>query len=213
MLKIQKFVTNMITENCYVVSDETREAVIIDCGAEDAEHEAMIARYIEGEQLRPVRHICTHAHFDHIFGCGFVEEHYHIAPECHTADASLYNDMDQQCLAFLGAHNRHRMPALGHLLSEGEEICFGNHSFQVIHTPGHTPGGVCFYCAQEKALFSGDSLFCMSIGRTDFPGGNFEDLRSSLKQKIMTLPADVTVYPGHGDATTIGYERDNNPYM
>lgn len=213
MLNIKRFLTNMIAENCYVVSDDTREAVIIDCGAEDPEHEAMIARYIEAEQLHPVRQIYTHAHFDHIFGCGFVEEHYHIAPECHAADAPLYNNMDGQCVMFLGTHNRHRMPALGGLLSEGDEIRFGNHSLQVICTPGHTPGGVCFYCASEKVLFSGDSLFSMSIGRTDFPGGNFEALRSSLKQKIMTLPEDVKVYPGHGGTTTIGYEKDNNPYM
>lgn len=213
MLKIKRFVTNMVAENCYIVSDETREAIIIDCGADDESHETMISQYIEEEQLHPVHQIYTHAHFDHIFGCGFVEEHYHIAPECHSADAPLYNNMDGQCQMFLGSHNRHRMPALGNLLNEGDQICFGTHSFQVIYTPGHTPGGVCFYSAHEKVLFSGDSLFNMSIGRTDFPGGNFEALRSSLKEKIMTLPEDVKVYPGHGGTTSIGYERDNNPYM
>ena len=114
---------------------------------------------------------------------------------------------------FLGTANRHPMPALGRLLNEGNEITFGSHTLQVIHTPGHTPGGICFYCAEEKVLFSGDSLFCMSIGRTDFPGGNYEQLVSSLRNKIMTLPADVKVYSGHGEATSIGFERENNPYF
>lgn len=213
MLRIKRFVTNMVAENCYIISDESGEAVIIDCGAYDQGHEAAIADYISERQLKPVRQIYTHAHFDHIFGCGFLEEHYHIAPECHEADAPLYNNMDGQCKMFLGSANLHRMPALGGLLKEGDTVCFGTHALQVLHTPGHTPGGICFYEAQEKVLFSGDSLFSMSIGRTDFPGGNYEELVANLRKKILSLPDDVKVYPGHGGTTTVGDERNNNPYL
>lgn len=213
MLKVKRIVTNMVAENCYIVSDETREAVIIDCGAYDATNEQAIASYIEEEKLHPVHQIYTHTHFDHIFGCGFIANRYEVLPECHPADAALYNNMDGQCQMFLGSANRHPMPELGRLLNEGDEVTFGSHTLQVIHTPGHTPGGICFYCAEEKVLFSGDSLFCMSIGRTDFPGGNYEQLVSSLRNKIMTLPADVKVYSGHGEPTSIGFERENNPYF
>ena len=99
------------------------------------------------------------------------------------------------------------------MLNEGDSIEFGTHQFSVIHTPGHTPGGVCFYCSEEKVIFTGDSLFQMSIGRTDFPGGNYRELIESLDTKIMTLPEDVQVYPGHGNPTTIGFEKQHNPYL
>ncbi len=213
MLNIKRIITNMVEENCYVVSDETKEAVLIDCGAYSARNESEIASYISSENLVPVHQIYTHTHFDHIFGCGFVARNYKINPECHAADASLYQNMDAQCRSFLGMPNQHEMPPLQRLLQEGDTVCFGNHSLRVIHTPGHTPGGICFYCEEEKVLFSGDSLFCMSIGRTDFPGGNHADLIKSLSEKVLTLPTDVKVYPGHGDNTTIGFEKENNPYF
>lgn len=213
MLTIQRFENNAVCENCYIVSDETREAVIIDCGAYTQHEEQLISQYIENNHLKITHLLCTHAHFDHIFGNSFITQTYQVAPECHPADEQLHMGLADQMRMFMGQNYTKEVPKLGNFLKEGEQISFGNHKFTVIHTPGHTPGGVCFYCREEKVIFTGDSLFQMSIGRTDFPGGSYHDLIESLTKKIMILPDDVTVYPGHGDQTTIGHEKHGNPYL
>lgn len=204
---------NMVVENCYIISDESKEAIIIDCGAYGPKNEALISEYIEKENLVPVHQIYTHAHFDHVFGCNFISENYHILPECHEADVALYMNMKEQHRMFLGSDDDVRMPPLGRILTEGDKISFGTHTLEVIHIPGHTPGGVCFYEQKEQVLFTGDSLFQMSIGRTDFPGGSYAALTDSLKKKITVLPDNVKVYPGHGPTTTVGFEKENNPYL
>ena len=213
-MKITPFPVNPLSVNCYVVSDETREAVIIDCGAYYPEEQAAIADYIAKQELRPVAHLLTHAHFDHLFGAGFIYERYGLAARCHPADQALFNDIDGQMCGILGGHalECHTGPA-GEPLTEDTVIRFGNHQLTVIHSPGHTPGGVCFYCAEEKVLFSGDSLFQLSIGRTDFPGGNHWDLIKALHRLLSELPPETAVYPGHGPATTLAAESAHNPYL
>lgn len=213
MLTIKTLVMNMICENCYVVSDETREAVVIDCGAYSSRDEQQLASYIEKEGLQVKHHLCTHAHFDHTFGCGFMQRTYGTLPEFHGADEPLYRQMPEQTVAFLGRRYEGEMPADFHLLNEQEDISFGNHHLTIIHTPGHTPGGISFYCKEEGVLFSGDSLFHLSIGRTDLPGGNQCALIKSLTEKLLSLPPETVVYPGHGESTTIGTERNGNPYL
>lgn len=213
MITVKRFENNAVFENCYIVSDETNEAVIIDCGAYSEHEEEQISQYIRKNNLKIVHLLCTHAHFDHIFGNAFICKNYQVNPECHPADRNLHEGLPEQIRMFLGQSYTKEVPLLGKELKEGAQIHFGMHQLTVIHTPGHTPGGVCFYCAEEKVIFTGDSLFQMSIGRTDFPGGNYRDLMDSLNQKIMTLPEDVKVYPGHGESTTIGFEKRNNPYL
>ncbi len=213
MLTIKTLVMNMICENCYIVNDESHEAVIIDCGAYSPQDKQLVTTYIERAQLQVKHHLCTHTHFDHTFGCSFIAQEYGIAPEFHSADAPLYHTMKEQTINFLGIPYEDDMPCAIRLLENGEEISFGTHRLKVIHTPGHTPGGVSFYCEEEKILFSGDSLFHLSIGRTDLPGGNHNALIKSLTEKILTLPSDTKVYPGHGEPTTIDTERNCNPYL
>ncbi len=203
----------MLSENCYVVSDESHECAIIDCGAYYREEQEAISRYIESHQLRPVRLLCTHAHFDHCFGNGFVYERYGLQPQVHADDAFLMDKMVAQTADIMGTTLPVDVPPYQTFLPALPPVTFGNHSLQIIHTPGHTPGGVSFYCKEEQAVFTGDTLFRMSIGRTDFEGGSYEQMRHSLSCVLALLPPQTRVYPGHGPESLIGEELRYNPYM
>ena len=213
MLHIEKFTVNMIQENCYIVNDETLDAVIIDDGAFYPEEKQAIEQYIEQNHLRPVHLLNTHAHFDHVLGNRAIYDKYGLLTELHEADAYLLDSLHTQVREMMGWEMEEVQIPAGKFLTEQDEITFGSHKLRVIATPGHTPGGICFYCEQEQVLFSGDSLFQYSIGRTDFPGGNLMSLISSLKQKVLTLPDDTQVLSGHGPATTVGQEKSANLYL
>ena len=157
--------------------------------------------------------LCTHGHFDHIFGVDTLFEEFGIRPRLHAADHRLYDGMKQQVQAFFGASYDRNMPSLDDDLSDGELITLGNTQLKVLHTPGHSPGCVVFYCESEKILFAGDTLFRMSVGRTDLEGGSWQQLLHSLHHVLAPLPADVKVFTGHGPATTIGDEVRMNPYF
>lgn len=214
MINIQRFIVNMIQENCYVVNDETNEGVIIDCGAFYLEEKEAIKKYIEDKHLTIKHLLDTHLHFDHVLGNEYLFKTFGLEPEASDEDLPLYENIEKQLSDFIGLQNYSiQLPPLKKCLEEGDTVSFGTHTFHVIATPGHTPGGLEFYDKEEKILFSGDSLFRGSIGRTDFPGGNYNALISSLKEKILTLPEDVKVFPGHSLSTTIGHERNTNPYF
>ncbi len=213
MITVKKFVCNPLQENTYVVSDDSRECVVIDCGAFFDDERKAIVSYINTQQLKPVRLLCTHGHFDHIFGCDTIFDAYGLQPEVHSDDAYLTDDVNAQVKQMLGADLQLQMPAIGHYLTDGEVIAFGRHQLKVLHTPGHTPGGVVFYCEQERTAFSGDTLFRMSIGRTDFEKGSYEQIIDSLHNVIAKLPADTTVYTGHGPLTVVGEEVAMSPYF
>ena len=213
MITVKKFVCNPLQENTYVVSDDSRECVVIDCGAFFDDERKAIVSYINTQQLKPVRLLCTHGHFDHIFGCDTIFDAFGLQPEVHSEDAYLTDDLNAQVKQMLGADLQLQMPAIGHYLADGEVIAFGHHQLKVLHTPGHTPGGVVFYCEQERTAFSGDTLFRMSIGRTDFEKGSYEQIIDSLHNVIAKLPADTTVYTGHGPLTVVGEEVAMSPYF
>ena len=212
MIKIKTFVCNMLQENCYVMSDETNEAVIIDCGAFYPEEQQAIADYIEREQLTPVRLIATHGHFDHNFGNSFVWHRYGLKPEVTAEDLPLM-DIRRQMRSMMGMDYEIEQAPTGRLLNTKDDVTFGSHSLRVLPTPGHSRGSVTLYCEAEHVAFTGDTLFRMSIGRTDFEGGSWSEMCNSLKQVLAALPADTKVYPGHGPLTTIGEEVQYNPYM
>lgn len=214
MLNIKIFPVNMLQENCYIVSDETKECVIIDCGAQYTQEQKAIMQYISSNELKPVHLLNTHLHFDHVWGNPFLAQTYQLQTEASIHDKFLYDDMSAQFRMFMGMDFKNDFPChIARSLDEGDTVTFGTHTFQVIATPGHTPGGICFYCAEENAIFCGDSLFRFSIGRTDLPGSNGQALIQSLSQKVLTLPAQTVAYPGHGPSTTIGEEQINNPYL
>ena len=213
MLNVQLFIVNMIRENCYVVSDETNEAVIIDCGAIFPEECDCIKKYVAEKHLSLKHSLCTHGHFDHIFGTKFIYDTYGLKLELSVADIKLYNNCGEQLRLFLGEELEIETPPHGDFIGENSVIKFGSHAFTVLPTPGHTPGGISFYCEKENVVFTGDSIFRHSIGRTDFPYGDEELLLCKLCENIMTLPEDTKILPGHGHSTSVGEEKRENPFF
>ena len=213
MIKIEKFKNNILAENCYVMSDETNECVIIDCGAYEDFEVKDITDYIAQNNLQPVHLLATHGHIDHNFGNGAMFKAYGLKVEVHLKDQPLMDNMSQQEQLIFGQQVlKEPLPTVGRYFTEKDVITFGNHSITIIETPGHTPGGVFFYLKDEKVAFSGDTLFKGSIGRTDLPGGSMFGIIQSLRM-ICQMPDEVHVYPGHGEDTTIGYECQTNMYL
>lgn len=213
MLKIQRFVFNMFAENTYVISDETKECIFLDCGAFYTEERAAVRRYIETENLKPTHLICTHGHLDHVLGNGFLYQEYGLKAEVHADDEMLIKNLRQQAFDMVGMNYTEPLAPIGKYLRATDILSFGNHQMEIIHTPGHTPGGVVFFCKEEKVAFTGDTLFNMSVGRTDFPGGSWVQLMQSLKTLTEHLPKDTTLLTGHGSQTTMEYECQWNPYL
>ena len=211
MIKVQRFVCNMLQENCYVVSDDSREAVVIDCGAYyEAERQAII-KYIDDNRLALRHLLCTHAHFDHCFGNATLWRRYDIKPCLPKGDEAMA-DLDRQMRTMMGAGYTEEQAPVGLFYDNNTTFDFGTHRLTVLSTPGHSAGSSCFYCAEENTLFTGDTLFCQSIGRTDFEGGSWTAMQQSLKL-LATFPADTRVLTGHGPETTIGRELQTNPYL
>ena len=213
MITVKRFTCNVLAENCYVVSDESHEAVIIDCGVMYQEEGIAITQYIRDNGLHPVHLLCTHGHFDHCMGNGLIYREFGLKPEAHTGDQFLMETMQQQTTDILGVALPMEVPPVGRYLTDNDTITFGSHTLRILHTPGLTPGGVTYYCKEEGIAFSGDTLFRMSIGRTDFDGGSYEQIVHSLREVLAVLPPDTKVYPGHGPETTIADEIRYNPYM
>lgn len=203
----------MFQENCYVVSDETQECVIVDCGAFYPEERAAISNYIRDHKLQPKHLIATHAHIDHNFGNNTIEDDFKLKPEVHGSDEMLMLNLPAQAQAFIGLKYTERVAPVGKFFDENDTIAFGTHKFSIIHTPGHTPGSVVFHCAEEGVAFTGDTLFRLSIGRTDFEFGNHADIQESLHRLATVLPPKTTILPGHGEQTTMEYEMKYNPYV
>lgn len=212
MLNIKRFVVNMLQENCYVVSDETRECVIIDCGAQYQEERGAISHYIKEENLKPVHLLATHGHLDHNWGNHALYEEFGLKVEARAEDAFLIEHLGKQASDLFGFQLNEKEAPIGHYFTNDEQIHFGSHTLTILHTPGHTPGGCTYYCEAEKVAFTGDTLFRMSIGRTDFEGGSWQAMKESL-QMLAKLPVDTTLLSGHGPQSTIADERQYNPYL
>lgn len=212
MLNIKRFEVNPLQENCYIVSDETKECMIVDCGALYHTEQQAIVNYILENGLKPVLSVLTHAHFDHIFGIRYIYDRYALKPILCKKDEELYSTFKTQVKNFLQADTETEMPPIGGFVKDGDVLKFGSHEFRVLETPGHTRGGVFYYNEKEKVAFSGDTLFKGSIGRTDFPCGSMFQIIQSLRM-ITQLPDDVRICTGHGPETTIGMELASNPYL
>lgn len=210
-MTIKVFTFNPFMENTYLLYDETNEAVIIDAGCLSEIERSVLKQYIEENGLTLKRLLNTHLHLDHQFGNKFVSETYNIAPEANQLDEFLIDTYPIQTAAF-GFNNAGEAQPLGRYIEDGEKIKFGNTELQAIHVPGHSPGSLAFYNEKEGILFSGDVLFLESIGRTDLMGGDHATLINSITERLFILPDKTVVYPGHGDVTTIGYEKQYNPH-
>lgn len=212
MIKIQKFVCNMFQENCYVVSDDSLQCVIIDCGALYPEEQQAIVAYINEAHLTPVHLLSTHGHFDHNCGNHIIHQHYGLGPQVSAQDQQLITHLDQQAQSLANVPFDAPIAPVSSFITDGQVISFGHHQLEVMATPGHTRGSVCFLCRDENIMFSGDTLFRHSIGRTDLQGGSMLQIIQSLRM-MAQLPDNIQVLPGHGPATSIGEELAHNPYM
>jgi len=211
MIQIKKFEFNLICENTYILYDETKEAVIIDCGAYYPEEKTLLKDFISQNQLSLKHLLNTHLHLDHCFGNKFIYDTYGIAPEYHRMEEQM-PDLQKQAAAF-GMKVEDGDLKAAKYLEDGDIISFGNTELKAILIPGHSPGSLCFYSENDGVLFSGDVLFEGSVGRSDLWGGNHRQLISGIKDKLLTLPKDTVVYSGHGPETTIKEEKLNNPFL
>ena len=202
---------NPFQENTYLLHDETKECVVVDPGCYDKREQEELKKYIADKGLKVVRLLNTHCHIDHVLGNKFVADTYGVELEIHPEDEQTLRSVPAYAPVYGFPMYAEQLPA--RYLKEGENVTFGNTELEVIFTPGHAPGHVVFYHKEDKTVIGGDVLFQGSIGRTDLPGGDFDTLIQSIKSKLFTLPDDVTVYPGHGPETTIGYEKKYNPFL
>ena len=212
MINVQVFTCNMLQENCFVVSDETKECAIIDCGAFYQEERDMIFDYIKKNQLKPKHLLATHGHLDHNFGNSYMQKEFGLNPKVHHKDKFLMESIKQQAQLLLGLDLTEEQPKDIDYLTKDDIIEFGNQRFTIIETPGHTPGSVFFYNKKEHIAFSGDTIFKRSIGRTDLEGGSMFQMIQTLRF-VSQLPDKTILYPGHGESTTIGDELSSNPYI
>ncbi len=211
MAEVAVFTFNPFQENTYLVIDENKECVIFDPGCYTDMERSQLAGFIAEGGLKPVRLINTHCHLDHIFGNAFVSEKYNLGLEMHEGELLVLNFAPQTAMMY--AIPMENSPQPTRFIEEGEVISFGSTQLRAILTPGHSPASLSFFCESDNFAIVGDVLFKDSIGRTDLPGGNFDTLTASIKEKLFPLGDDVRVYPGHGPATTIGEEKLSNPFL
>ena len=208
--KIMIFDSNDMGQNVYLYYDEkSGEGVLIDAGCSLADCDAF-AKFTAENNIKIKAILLTHGHYDHITAADKLKNLTN-APIC---ACEMETQMLENPSLNLSIHmGMNLQVSAERLFNEGDVFSFGGISLKVLHTPGHTPGGVCYYDEENGNLFSGDTLFCESIGRTDFPLGNHRDLIKNIKEKLLSLPTDTKVYPGHGASTTISHEKQHNPFL
>jgi glyoxylase-like metal-dependent hydrolase (beta-lactamase superfamily II) len=211
MLHVKVFLFSPIQENTYIVYNDENQCMVIDPGCYHENEREMLARYIESNQLKPVMLVNTHCHLDHVFGNKFVAETYGLVPYIHPDEQAMLDYAPTSGLIwnlpFDGWQGevRHLVP--------GNKLTLGTDTMDILLTPGHSPGSLSFYAPAEGFVIAGDVLFRESVGRTDLPGGNAGILSASIREKLYTLPDETRVLPGHGRETTIGWEKEHNPFV
>ena len=209
-MEIKRVVFNPFRENTYLVWDDTKECIVVDAGNMNEGENRILAEMISSRDLKPVMAVNTHGHFDHLGGAMWLKEQYGVAFACSSKDQFLIDSVSGGMVYGIKCND---VPAIDVDLDAVTEVKFGNSTLKVIKTPGHTPGHVVLFGQEDKALFTGDTLFRESIGRTDLPGGDYSWIMKSIIEEILPLGDDVTIYPGHEDASTIGHESLYNPFV
>lgn len=206
-LRVEQYVVGMVQTNCYfAINDDTKEVIVIDPGASAKE----LAKKVKEEQLKPIAILLTHGHFDHATGAEELSKLLQIEIYAQEAEKETLENPE---LNLSGWEGTQRIFHADHYLKDEQELDLAGFHIRVLHTPGHTVGGCCYYFPYQNAVFSGDTLFCTSVGRTDFPKGSASAIVRSIKEKLMPLPDETTVYTGHNELTSIGTERMYNPYL
>ena len=212
MITVKTLTFNAYSENTYILFDETKECVIIDPGMYEGYEQNELVSFIKDNGLKPVLLLNTHCHLDHVFGNKFIDDTYGLKPQFHEGELPVLNAVPGYAPS-MGFTQYQVSPLPERYLTDQDTITFGNSLLSIIFAPGHSPAHLCFYSAADHTLIGGDVLFQGSIGRTDLPGGNHQQLIQNISQKLFVLPNETTVYPGHGPATTIGYEKQHNPFF
>lgn len=211
MIKLKQFVFNELGVNTYVLYDDSKKCIIVDPGCNTIHHQNKLSTFIEEKQLIPVYIINTHGHFDHVFGNAWAKSTYQCPILMHRDDLHMIEHIDK--FAGIFGFEVESSPVPDGFLYDGQRLEFGESSLLVIHVPGHSPGSICLYSEPDHMLISGDVLFNGGIGRTDLPAGNYRLLMTGIHRKLMVLPPETTVWPGHGPRTTIKHEHDTNPFL
>ncbi len=211
MANIQSFTNNPYQENTYILYDESGECAIIDPGMETAAEQNVVVNFIRDNNLKPVLLLNTHCHVDHVLGNKFIFDQYGLKPQFNKGELELLEAVIAYAPAMGIRYEPSPIPDV--YLPETGSVHFGNTELHLIFAPGHSPAHLCFYDKDANLLVGGDVLFRNSIGRTDLPGGSFTQLVDNIEQKLFRLPDDCTVYPGHGPETTIGFEKQTNPFL
>lgn len=205
--EVLRYIVGPVCTNCYLlVNHKTGELLVVDPG----DQAQLIEKQIEKTGAKPVAILLTHGHFDHAGAAEALADKYQISIYAHEAERETLEDPGLNLCGMIGEHKVYHADIF---VKDEEVLNLAGFSIRVFLTPGHTIGGCCYYIADEKILFSGDTLFQESVGRTDFPRGSASDLIRAIREKLMPLPDDVTVYTGHDESTLIGYERMRNPYL
>lgn len=206
-IEIKSFTLGMVSTNCYIVANKaTKEALIVD----PADEGYRISNALAQNGWTPVAVLLTHGHFDHIMAVDELRDKYHLPVYAHVDEEDVLRQTSLNMSTMIGQRYITKADVY---VRDGEELTLAGLKIIVYHTPGHTKGSVCYYLPDEKVLLSGDTLFHCSIGRTDFPTGSTLQLIASVKEKLFVLPDDVKVYPGHESITSIGYEKQYNPFF
>ena len=211
MLQISSFTFNPFQENTYIIHNEENECWIVDPGMYDQSEKNFLADYIKRKNWTPRFIINTHCHLDHIFGAKYLIDEFNIGFKINKLELEILNNAKNSAALF--GLNFNDIPTPTELIDQNSELNLGNNRINVFHTPGHSPGSISFYSKDSNWVLSGDTLFQNSIGRTDLPGGHHETLLKSIKEKLFSLPEETIVYSGHGPKTTIGHEKNNNPFF
>jgi len=211
MLSVKCFTFNPVQENTYVVFNEKDACCIIDPGCYFGNERRSLEEFIDEEQLSPKFLLNTHCHLDHVFGNKFVHDRYSLTLHLHEKEKEVLDYAPTSGLQWNMPFENYRGNLI--FLNEGDSIFIGDDEMKVLFTPGHSPGSICYYCEKQDFIIGGDVLFRLSIGRTDLPGGDFKTLLQSINEKLFVLPDKTIVYPGHGEPTTIGFEKKNNPFL
>ncbi len=211
MLTVKRFIFNPIQENTYVVYNGKDACAIIDPGCYFPEEKHTLSSWLKKNELHPNLLLNTHCHLDHVFGNKWVAEQYHLELQMGEKELWTFNFAPESGIRWSMPFENYSGNII--FLKDGDEILMGEDKLEVLFTPGHSIGHIVFYNRSQGFVIGGDVLFRMGIGRTDIPGGDSETLLVSISEKLFTLPDDVIVYPGHGEPTTIGYEKENNPFL
>jgi hydroxyacylglutathione hydrolase len=211
MLTVKSFEFNPVQENTYVLSTQKDACCIIDPGCYFGNERTALKEYVEQQGLSPKILLNTHCHLDHVFGAQFVWETWDLPLHLHEKERPVLTGAPAAGLRWGMPFENYRGDQV--LLVPGQSVILGDDELEVLFLPGHSPGSVGFYCREQGFLIGGDVLFRESIGRTDLPGGDHEMLLNSIRGQLWPLPDDTIVYPGHGEPTTIGWERAHNPFL